>query len=121
MTALAAFTDRYGASSYVARKCAYVMAQHGKTTETQELFQRIADKVDQIKFGAPYFAALELIDTDLPFFSGVSTRAQVYAKHVRSDFRQILALHDVVPVPISEPDVAGFFRKVTLVLTSLTR
>lgn len=111
MSALAAFADRYGASSFLVRKVAYLMTRYGEDTSLQEPLKRIAEKVQQSKHPAPYFMAMELLDPEFAYFSTVSMRVQVFSKYVEDDFRQVLPLHDLVPVPLSPSDAAALLRK----------
>jgi hypothetical protein len=111
MEAIAAFVDRYGASSYVVRKIAYVMSRYGDDANLQPAFQSIAKKLSQSKFPSPYFSAMELMDTDLSYFRGVSTRVQIYKKYVENDYRQYLPLHEMIPIPLSREDLAAHLRK----------
>lgn len=111
MNALAQFVDRYGASSYGARKVAYLMSRYPDSPSLQEPFQRIATKVSQSSYPAPYFMAMELLNDDFAYFSGVSTRVQIHQKLFQDDFRKLLALHDVVPTPLSRVDLAAHLRK----------
>ncbi|QQN65353.1 hypothetical protein JIR23_06105 [Bradyrhizobium diazoefficiens] len=113
MQALATFIEVYGASSYGVRKVAYLMARFPDDATLQEPFQRIASKVAQSKNPAPYFIAMELVDEDFAYFPGVSTRVQLHQKQklVDDDYRKLLALHDLVPAPLSRADLGGLLRK----------
>jgi hypothetical protein len=111
INALAEFVSLYGASSYCVRKTAYLMSRYGKEASLQNASQRIAERVAQPQYPAPYFMAMELLNEDFAYFSGVSTRVQIHQKYVDGDFRQFLALHDVVPVPLSRRDLAAHLRK----------
>ncbi|QDI82260.1 hypothetical protein E8E01_18415 [Methylorubrum populi] len=109
--ALSLFADHYGASNYLVRKVAYVSSIFGETADLQPHLQAIAAKLEQNKCAAPYFMSLELLDKDFPYFSGISTRVQVYNKHIEGDFRNVFALNEVVPTPICQKDIGPFLRK----------
>lgn len=111
MSAVAVFVDRYGASNYIARKIAYIMADNSNDPLVQEPFRAISLKVEHGKRAHPYFMSLELIDDEFPYFSGVSTRIQVYSKYIESDYRNIYALNELVPVPLDDIDAAAQLRK----------
>jgi hypothetical protein len=111
MSALAAFSERYGASSFLVRKVAYLMTRYGESTSLEEPLQKIAEKVGQAKHPAPYFMAMELLDAGFPYFSAASMRIQILSKYIKDDYRQILTLHDLVPVPLSHSDAAAHLRK----------
>ncbi|WP_155809685.1 hypothetical protein [Bradyrhizobium sp. URHA0013] len=111
MQALAKFTEQFGASSYGVRKVAYLMARFPDDAALQEPFQLIANKVAQSRNPGPYFIAMELVDDNFAYFPGVSTRVQIHQKLKEDDYRKLLALHDLVPAPLSRPDLGALLRK----------
>ncbi|RVD17816.1 MAG: hypothetical protein EOS73_09685 [Mesorhizobium sp.] len=108
--AIRIFAERWGASNYLAKKVAFVMATSNDRDLSQSLGE-IADIVEQEKAPNPYFSALESIDSSFSYFGGISTRVQVYGKYVTDDFRQFLALHNIVGSPVSHDDIGPFIRK----------
>lgn len=111
MNALASFVERFGASSYCTRKLAYLMSRYRDTPDLQRPYQSIAEKVAQSKFPSPFFTAMELLDDKFDYLSGTSTRVQIQQKYLDGDFRQLLSLNDIAPVPLSSSDLAAIFRK----------
>lgn len=109
--ALSLFVDRYGASIYAARKIAYIASVNGEGSELQPSLSKIAEISEQSKSAAPYFMSLELLDCDFPYFSGVSTRVQIYNKYIQNDYRNIFALNELAPTPIYPQDIGGFLRR----------
>ncbi|MGN6142120.1 MAG: hypothetical protein ACTHOP_00870 [Mesorhizobium sp.] len=110
LQALRIFAKRWGASNYLSKKVAYVMATH-KDEDLGQEFEAISSLVDQKSYPAPYFAASEAIDSDISYFTTALTRVQSFRKYVGDDFRKILPLHNIVASPISKADIGPFLRK----------
>lgn len=112
--ALTIFAKEWGASNYLAKKTAYLMARasDARTPEVNQQFSKLSDVVGQRKYPSPYFTALESIDLDFPYFTGISTRVQGYRRFVtKGDFRQLLHLNNIIPSPVSLDDIGPFLRK----------
>ncbi|WP_415752033.1 hypothetical protein [Mesorhizobium sp. B2-1-8] len=113
LSALSYFAVEWGASNYLAKKTAYIMAR-GSENRTDELtaqFSHLSEIVDQRKHPGPYFTALESIDIEFPYFPAMSTRVQGYQKYAKGDFRQLLHLNNIIPSPVCMSDVGPFLRK----------
>ena len=111
MTAVADFVQSYGASSFAVRKTAFVTSRYPNDESMQAPYQRVADGLGLSKFSAPFFMAVELLDSKFSYLSGVSTRVQIQQKYNKGDFRRVPSLHDVVPVPLSKADLGAHLRK----------
>ncbi|WAX94914.1 hypothetical protein N7E70_025215 [Aminobacter sp. NyZ550] len=109
--ALYAFAQRWGASNFLAKKIAYVVATSETDVATDATFERIAEYLEQNSYSAPYFSAIECVDSNFPYFSGMKGRIQLYRKYVSDDFRQLTPLHNILASPVSAGDVAAFLRK----------
>lgn len=109
--ALTVFAEEFGASNYLAKKVAFIMARDGSEPGMQEEAKRIAEIVEQSKFPAPYFTSVEVQDSQFPYFPAISTRIQITQKYIKDDYRQILSLSDLVPVPLGLLDAAAYMRK----------
>jgi hypothetical protein len=111
LTALRIFAQRWGASNFVAKKAAFVMAMN-TDKDLAQAFADFADSVQQTKYPAPYFMAMELIDMEFPYLSGVPARIALFSRLVGHDgVRQVLPLHNVAASPANATDVGPFLRK----------
>jgi hypothetical protein len=112
LSALQVFAGRWGASNYLAKKIAFVMALHGSTKNLGEEFRAVVAAVEDVQHPTPYFVALEILDLSVPYFTGANTRIQLLRTYVTGgDFRQILSLHNLAAAPLSYDDVGSFLRK----------
>ncbi|MCC8936914.1 hypothetical protein H8A99_10570 [Bradyrhizobium sp. Arg68] len=111
MTAVADFVQKYGASSFAVRKTAFLTSRYPNDESMHATYQRVAEGLGLSKFSAPFFMAVELLDDNFSYLSGVSTRVQIQQKFIKGDFRRVPSLHDVVPVPLSRADLGAHLRK----------
>lgn len=114
MVALTAFAQTWGASNYLTKKVAFVMAiaKDARTAELNAAFSALSETIQQPRYPGPHFVSLEMMDLDFPYFSAIKTRYQGSKKYIYGeDFRQLLHLHNMLPCPYSFDDVAPFLRK----------
>jgi hypothetical protein len=111
LEALHVIVDKWGASNYVAKKIAYVVARSGKNGDYAEPLSKLAKLLDQRKYSAPFFMSMEDMDHEFQYFPSMSNRIKVLSKYISGDFRQFLPLHNIVPVPVSHEDLATYLRK----------
>ncbi|MFK4810359.1 hypothetical protein ACI3KW_09110 [Devosia sp. ZW T5_3] len=111
LNALRIFAERWGASNFLAKKVAFIMALHSREQLT-DAFAEFAEVVQQTKYPAPYFTAMEAIDMEFPYFSGIPARVALFSRLVDHDgHRQVLPLHNVAASPMAPGDVGPFLRK----------
>ncbi|WEK51825.1 MAG: hypothetical protein P0Y66_07570 [Candidatus Kaistia colombiensis] len=111
LEALYVLACRWGASNYLAKKIAYIVAREGNNIDLSEPLSRLADKLDQRSYSTPFFTSMEDMDPEFEYFRSISNRIRVLSKYVTDDFRQYLPLNNVAPVPVSLSDVGAFLRK----------
>lgn len=111
LKALQLIADKWGASNYLAKKIAYIVAREGNNGDYAEPLARLAEAMDQRKYSAPFFTSMEDMDPEFQYFPSMSNRIKVLSKYISSDFRQVLPLHNIVPVPVSPQDLAIYLRK----------
>ncbi|UHS55503.1 hypothetical protein [Agrobacterium vaccinii] len=111
LDALHVIADRWGASNYIAKKIAYVVAKDGRGGDYSKPLARLAQTLDQRNYSAPFFTSMEDMDPEFQYFASMSNRIKVLSKYVSDDYRQLLPLHNMVPVPVSKGDLALYLRK----------
>lgn len=111
MNALAKFAERWGASNFLTKKIAYIMATSSETPELQTAFSAFSRILDHDRYPSPHYMSMEALDIHFPYFDTLSSRIRVALRFLDDDFRKILPLFNVCPTPISVVDVGPFLRK----------
>lgn len=111
LNALAIFAERWGASNFLTKKVAYIVATSSDDAELQAAFGEFSKVLDHEKYPSPHYMAMEGLDIHFPYFDTLTSRIRVALRFVDDDFRKILPLFNVCPTPVSEPDAGAFLRK----------
>lgn len=111
LNAILAIAKRWGASNFLTKKTAYIMSVATPNPAIDAAFQEISQIFEQSTASSPYFLALEAVDIRFPYFAHLNFRVKTYLNNPVSEFRQLLALHNMIASPTNISDVGSFFRK----------
>jgi len=109
--ALKTAADRWGASSYIAKKVAYLKDTYELEEQEQDVIDEIDLSIGHNKFPQLQFSILENIKNEISLFSVARRHTNIFKDKVRGDFRRIHYLNNMVPTPISHEDCAGFILR----------
>lgn len=108
---LRAFATKWGASNFLIKKIAFIFSRDKKKLSNSEDFEWIRSALKQNECGAPFYAALEAVDPDFSFLSGMNVRVNNLGQKASDNFRSILPLHNIVGTPVTLKDSSHFLSK----------
>lgn len=103
----------HGASNFLSYKLAYVRSAVELSPDQLARVTEIEGEIQHRNSPGLHFSALENLSSQVSIFVVARRRIGVLIERVQGDFRRSITLHNFIPTPLDEEDVAGFLLRST--------